>query len=163
MVIGALAGAAHAQVESALSQPFYGKPAYGYSEHGLRLLGRQLLGWGYSETDSVAVQRCAAAAMQQAAVQYEPQPSGDEHPHGQGYNPAALLRITAISAVQRGENGLRVSGLIDTRFGHPPYGRSGGYVNNGYAAAGELSFRCNIGFSGMVSKLRVDPSSAHKE
>ena len=140
-------------------QAIHGKPAYGYSDNSLGVVIGQLLGNRYSETDSMAVKQCAAAAMQQAAVKYQPQSYGNVHPYGEGYNPAALLRITAITDVKRSQNGLRVSGLIDGRFDHAPYGHAYGYQNNGYMPAGDLSFRCDIDYRGIISNLRVH--SAH--
>ena len=143
-------------------QPIYGLPAYGYSETELVASIGQLLGNRFNVTDRTAVQQCASAAMQQAAVQYQPQPSGDAHPYGQGYNTAALMRITAITDVQRRQNGLHVSGLIDGRFGQAPYGHAYGYQNNGYLSAGDLSFRCDIDYRGIVSNLRAHSANAYR-
>ncbi|HZA95297.1 MAG TPA: hypothetical protein VE421_04095 [Burkholderiaceae bacterium] len=154
-MIGGIAASAGAQVHEPHSQPNYGKPAYGFSESGVGTVIGQLLGNQYSVSDRTAVQHCAIAAIQQAAVQYQPQPSGNTHPYGQGYNTEALIRLSAITDVQRQQGGLHVSGRIDNRFGHPPYGRAHGYQNNGYSAAGDLSFRCNIDHRGIVSDLRV--------
>ena len=144
------------------AQSVYGKPAYGYSDSSLGAVIGQLLGSRYSVTDRTAVRQCAIAAMQQAAVQYQPQPSGNAHPYGEGYNPAALMRITAVSEVRRREDGLHVSGLIDNRFGHPPYNHAEGYQNNGYAAAGDLSFRCTIDYRGIVFDLRVHRANNYR-
>jgi hypothetical protein len=143
-------------------QPIYGKPAYGYSETSLRSFIGHLLDDRYSEIDRTAVRQCASAAMQMAAVQYQPQISGNAHPYGHGYNVAALMRLTSITDLRRRENGLRVSGVINSRFGHPPYGHAGGYENNGYAAAGDLTFRCNVDYSGIVYDLRVQRSNSYR-
>ena len=161
-VIGSHALAAGEQAPNAHSQPIYGQPAYGYSDNDLRVIIGQLLGDRYNEADRAAVRRCAAAAMQQAAVQYQPQPSGSEHRYGQGYNPSALSRVTSITRVLRRENGLSVSGLIETRFGHPPYGDAHGFLNNGYAPAGELLFNCSVDHSGLVFNLRIHHSSGER-
>ena len=143
-------------------QPIYGKPAYGYSDNSLRAVIEYLLANRYSETDRTAVQRCASAAMQMAAVQYQPQRSGNAHPYGHGYNVAALMRLTAITDVRRRDNGLRVSGVIDSRFGHPPYGVAIGYEHNGYAPAGDLTFRCNVDYGGIVHDLRVQHANSYR-
>ena len=144
-------------------QPIYGKPAYGYSDGSLRaVIGYLLADHRYSEADRTAVQRCASAAMQMAAVQYQPQRSGNAHPYGHGYNVAALMRLTAITDVRRRDNGLRVSGVIDSRFGHPPYGDAGGYEHNGYAPPGDLTFRCNVDYSGIVHNLRVHHANPYR-
>ena len=143
-------------------QPIYGKPAYGYSDHNLRAVIGYLLAGRYSDIDRTAVQRCASAAMQMAAVQYQPQRSGNAHPHGHGYNVAALMRLTAITDMRRRDNGLRVSGVIDSRFGHPPFGVAGGYEYNGYAPVGDLIFRCNVDYSGIVHNLRVHHPNSYR-
>jgi hypothetical protein len=103
-----------------------------------------------------AVQQCASAAMTQANAQYGPrntygQPSG----YNQGYGYGATMRVTAITAVERRQNGLRVSGLLDSRAGYPPHGQAYGYQNQGYAATGDLSFRCNVDYRGAVTNVRV--------
>src|SRR5688572_6195872 len=56
-------------------QPMHGKPAYGYDHASLGKSMGQLLGNRYNEVDRMSVQQCASAAMQQAAVQYQPQPA----------------------------------------------------------------------------------------
>jgi hypothetical protein len=115
----------------------------------------RLLGDGYNETDRVAVQRCAFAATQQATIQNWPKPDRDSYrldlqrfPDGQGINPAAQMRITAISDVRRSRSGVRVSGVIDGRAVYPLYGPVRG-------AVGDLSFSCYADFSGIVSNLHV--------
>ena len=161
-VIGGLTVPATAQTPNPNPppQPIIGQPVYGYSEPDLSARIGQLLGDLYNVTDRTTVQKCASAAIQQAAVQYPPQPVGF-HPYGEGYNPAALMSITAITHVHRRENGLRVSGMIDSRIGHPYYGSTYGFQNNGYAAAGDLSFRCDVDHSGIVYNLRVNRANAN--
>jgi hypothetical protein len=115
----------------------------------------RLLGEGYSETERVAVQWCALAAIQRATIQYWPRPDDSSYrsvlerfPDGQGVNPAAQMRVTAIRDVQRGRKGMRVSGVIDGRAGYPLYGPIHGVV-------GDLGFSCYVDFSGIVSNLHV--------
>ena len=154
-------------------QPGYGQPGYGYQNQNPNSLGSiigQLLGNRYNVTDRTAVQQCASAAMQQASAQYRPQNGYGQPPYGnaygynnnrgygqgyngQGYNP--MMRVTAITNVERRQNGLRVSGLIDSRGGYPPQGQAYGYQNQGYAATGDLSFRCNVDYRGAVTNVRV--------
>ena len=67
------------------------------------------------------------------------------------------MRLTAITDVRRRDNGLRVSGVIDSRFGHPPYDDAGGYEHNGYAPPGDLTFRCNVDYSGIVHNPKGSP------
>jgi hypothetical protein len=153
--------------------PGYPQQGYGYGQQNpLGQIIGQLLGNRYNVQDRTAVQQCASAAMAQAAAQYAPrnpygQPGYGNQGYGnqgygyqgygyqQGYNPAANMRVTAITNVERRQYGLRVSGLIDSRGGYPPYGQAYGYQNQGYAAAGDLSFRCNVDYRGVVTNLRV--------
>ena len=164
-------------------QPGYGQPGYGYqNQNSLGSIIGQLLGNRYNVTDRTAVQQCASAAMAQASAQYRPQngygqngygqpPYGNAYGYnnnrgygqgynGQGYNP--MMRVTAITNVERRQNGLRVSGLIDSRGGYPPQGQAYGYQNQGYAATGDLSFRCNVDYRGAVTNLRVRRANTYR-
>jgi len=114
----------------------------------------QLLGNRYSVTDRQAVRQCANAARNQALGQYGGygQGYGGYSQSGRGY--AANLRVTAITSVERRSSGLRINGMLG----------SGGYANQsgqyGYqngSAAGDLSFRCNVDYRGVVSDIRVRP------
>lgn len=151
----------HGQPADEYRQPIYGKPVYGYSENALREIVDRLLGGRYNVSDRTAVEHCAIAAMQQAAVQYQPSENGP-HPYGQGYNPAATMRVTAITNVQRREDMLLVSGVIDSRLGHPHFGYTYSYQSNGYVAPGELSFGCDIDYRGIVSNLRVQRANVYR-
>src|SRR4030095_2850442 len=116
-------------------------------------------------TDRTKVQQCATAAVAQASAQYRPQNGYGQLPYGNAYGyhdnrynqayPAWMMRVTAITNVERRNNGLRVSGLLDSRSGYPPHGQAYGYQNNGYAATGDLSFRCNVDYRGAVTNVRV--------
>ena len=89
--------------------------------------------------------------------------SSNPYGYNQGYNQgyAANMRVTAITNVERRNNGLRVSGLLDSRGGsYPPYGQAYGYQNRGYAATGDLSFRCNVDYRGAVSNVRINRNRA---
>ena len=161
-------------------QPGYGQPGYGYQNQNPNSLGSiigQLLGNRYNVTDRTAVQQCASAAMQQASAQYRPQNGYGQPPYGnaygynnnrgygqgyngQGYNP--MMRVTAITNVERRQNGLRVSGLIDSRGGYPPQGQAYGYQNQGYAATGDLSFRCNVDYRGAVTNVRIRRANTYR-
>ena len=154
-------------------QPGYGQPGYGYqNQNSLGSIIGQLLGNRYNVTDRTAVQQCASAAMAQANAQYRPQNGYGQPPYGnaygynnnrgynQGYNP--MMRVTAITNVERQRSGLRVSGLIDSRGGYPPQGQAYGYQNQGYAATGDLSFRCNVDYRGAVTNLRVRRANTYR-
>ena len=156
-------------------QPGYGQQGYGYgNQGGLGQIIGQLLGHRYNVTDRTAVQQCASAAMAQASAQYAPrdpygQPGygyqqgyGYNQGYNQGYNPGANMRVTAITNVERRSNGLRVSGLLDSRGGYPPYGQAYGYQNQGYATTGDLSFRCNVDYRGVVTNVRVRRANRYR-
>ena len=150
-------------------QPGYGY-GYGYNQQNGSLAGiiGQLLGNRYNVTDRTAIQQCASAAMAQASAQYRPRnaPFGNAYGYqNQGYNQgyyAPNMRVTAITNVERRRNGLRVSGLLDSRAGMPPYGQAYGYQNQGYAATGDLSFRCNVDYRGAVSNVRIRRANTYR-
>jgi len=153
-------------------QQGYGQQGYGYGQPGYSQQGDlgsiigQLLGNRYNVNDRTAVQQCASAAMAQASSQYRPQPYGNAYGYNnnrgyqQGYAPN--MRVTAITNVERRNNGLRVSGLLDSRGGYPPHGQAYGYQNNGYAATGDLSFRCNVDYRGAVTNVRVRRANSYR-
>jgi hypothetical protein len=154
-------------------QSGYGQPGYGYQDpNGLGTIIGQLLGNRYNVTDRTAVQQCASAAMTQASAQYRPQNGYGQPPYGNayGYNNnrgyqqgyAPNMRVTAITNVERRNNGIRVSGLLDSRAGYPPNAQAYGYQNNGYAATGDLSFRCNVDYRGAVTNVRVRRANTYR-
>ena len=154
-------------------QPGYGQPGYGYQDpNGLGAIIGQLLGNRYNVTDRTAVQQCASAAMRQAAAQYRPQNAYGQPPYGNayGYNNnrgyqqgyAPNMRVTAITNVERRNNGVRVSGLLDSRAGYPPHAQAYGYQNQGYAATGDLSLRCNVDYRGAVTNVRVRRANTYR-
>ena len=156
-------------------QQGYGQPGYGYQDqNSLGAIIGQLLGNRYTVTDRTAVQQCASAAMAQANAQYRPQngygqPYGNAYGYnntrGYGYNQGygMNMRVTAITNVERRQSGLRVSGLIDSRGGsYPPHGQAYGYQNQGYAATGDLSFRCNVDYRGAVTNVRVRRANTYR-
>ena len=179
--IGGLAAPAAAQYapypqplpgQPVYGQPVYGQPGYaqpyGYNNNPVNQIINQLLGNRYNVSDRTAISQCASAAIQQAGVQYQRQPYGNAYGYNnnrgynQGYNGAANMRVTAITDVQRRQNGLRVSGLIDSRGGYAPYGQAYGYQNQGYAATGDLSFRCNVDYRGTVTNVRINRANAYR-
>ena len=162
-------------------QTYPGYPGYpGYQQpYGGNVIDQvigQLLGNRYNVTDRSAIARCASAAMVQAQQQYRGGFSGYGaygQGYGQGYSPYGQgitvpgMRVTAITDVQRRSNGLRVRGLIDSGFsgyggyGGQPYGGYG-YQNQGYAAAGDLSFRCNVDYRGAVTNVRINRANTYR-
>jgi hypothetical protein len=79
-----------------------------------------------------------------------------------GYNHA--MRVTSITGVQRRNNGLRVSGLMSSGYAGQ-YGNQYGDQSRGYAqayAAGDLSFRCNVDYSGQVTNVRIGRTNSYR-
>ena len=141
---------------------------YGYgNQGGIGGIIDQLLGNRYNVNDRSAVSRCAGAAMQQAQARYTPYNQGYNQGYGnQGYayNQRGYgIRVTAITNVERRSNGLRVRGLLDTgRGGYGNQGYNGqGYGAQGYAN-GDLTFRCNVDYRGVVSGLKIDRNTNYR-
>lgn len=156
-------------------QQGYPPQGYAYPPQGQNVIGQmigQLLGNRYQANDRHAVERCASAAMAQANAQYRRDPYGQGYGNqgygygNQGYPPQAAMRVTAITEVRRRNNGVRVSGLLDSRGGYgQPYGNAYGYQGQGYqdpryAAQGDLSFRCNVDYRGAVTNVRIGRNQA---
>lgn len=141
--------------------PAYGQPGYGYGQqeygqgYGQNQVGSiidQLLGNRYTVSDRTAVSRCAQAAMTQAGAQYG---NGYGQHYGGGYNRSGMMRVTAITGVQRRWNGLRVSGTMTSgaRYGGQ-YGYENAYQNRGSAGV-SASFRCTVDSRGAVTNIRI--------
>ncbi len=166
-------------------QQGYGYPQQGYGGGGaIEQVINQLLGNRYNVNDRTAVRQCASAAAQQASAQYGRygrQGYGQQgygqnygygqqgYPQGYRYNPMTSMRVTAITNVERRRSGLRVSGLLDSRRGYGDHsggysgdhsgGYGGAYQNQGHAPGGDLSFRCNVDYRGMVTNIRIRPNN----
>jgi hypothetical protein len=163
--------------------PGYGYQNQGYNNGGIGQIIDQLLGNRYNVSDRNAVSRCASAAVAQARARYMPQGYGQGYGQGyqgqgypgqgypgqgyNGYNQGRGIRVTAITNVERRSNGLRVRGLLDSRGGYNRYQGQGyseyqgqGY-NNGYAN-GDLTFRCNVDYRGVVTNLRIERNSGYR-
>ena len=158
--IATAAAPAAAQYNPYPNQPGYNYPAYpgqaypgygynqGYTGNPVTDIIDQLLGNRYNVTDRQAVRQCARAAQAQAQGQYG---GGYGNRYGQGYA-APALRVTAITDVERRSNGLRIRGTLGSGYG----GRYGnGYGYQGQAYGGDISFRCNVDYRGVVTDLRV--------
>ena len=180
-VAAAVPAAAQNPYPSPYAQPAYPQgyayPQQGYAypnqaQPGVGQIISQLLGNRYQTNDRNAVERCATAAMTQASAQYGRNGYGQGYGYpnqgngygNQGYYPAQM-RVTAITDVKRRNNGVRVSGLLDSQYGaRPPYGNAYGYQGQGqgqaYAAQGDLTFRCNVYYRGAVSNVRIGRNSA---
>jgi len=157
------------QYQQPYQQSYPGQSGYGnqygygqgYQQNPVGQIIDQLLGNRYNVTDRDAVSRCASAAMAQAAAEYRG--NGHDQGYGQnraygGYNNAETMRVTSITDVQRRNSGLRVSGLMSSRYGGQ-YGNQYGYQNRGY---GDVSFRCNVDYRGAVTNVRIGRNRAYR-
>jgi hypothetical protein len=157
--IGFLAAPAAAQYAQPYAQPYAQQPYagygqqqpygynQGYTQNPVGQIIDSLLGNRYNVSDRQAVSQCASAAMAQAAARY------GGNGYNQGYNRgyAGAMRVTAITDVQRRNNGLRVTGLMSSGS---QYGGQYAYQNRGYGAQ-QLSFRCNVDYRGAVTNIRI--------
>jgi len=156
--------------QQAYPQPVYPQQAYpgynqGYSSgNPVTDIIDQLLGNRYSVTDRQAVRQCSNVARIQANSQYGSYGYGQQRYGQGGYNgynqqiAASSLRVTAITNVERRSNGLRVSGLMSNSYASQynqygnQYGGQYAYQNRGY---GDVSFRCNVDYRGVVTNIRI--------
>ena len=95
--------------------------------------------------DRVAVDQCARAAEAKVSHDFRPSRYGYQ---GQGYDNRGygnhnMARVVGITGVERRNNGLRVSGIIDSgrnyhrgAYGQQGYGAPQGYPQQGYAPQG---------------------------
>ena len=174
----AFAGAASAPL---VAQPYYPQPGYpqpgypgyqypgqpgypgyqypgqpGYGQNPIGQVIDQLLGNRYNVSDRQAVRQCAMAAVNQA----QSQGYNQGYNRGYGYNNQGfarpMMRVTAITDVQRRNYGVRVRGLLDSGYSGGQYG----YQNrSGY---GDLSFRCDVDYRGGVSNVRIDRNNGYR-
>jgi hypothetical protein len=165
-----IATPAAAQYNPYPNQPGYNYPAYpgqpyqgygynqgynqGYTGNPVTDIIDQLLGNRYNVTDRQAVRQCARAATAQAQNQYGGG-YGNRYGYNQGFAPPSL-RVTAITDVERRSNGLRVRGVLSSgyqgQYGNGNQGYGNPYGNRGY---GDLTFRCNVDYRGVVTDVRV--------
>lgn len=142
------------------------------------IVDRQL-GARYGASDKEAVARCVTAALAQGAILYGVNGyAGTEGYAGYAgaYRPGAAgvpgfpgiattMRVSAITAVQRRWDGMRVKGLIDSGVDY-----QGGHGSQAYQGAGaggqpyatrhpsnnDLAFRCNLDTAGLVTSMHVE-------
>src|SRR5881628_40161 len=157
------------QYQQPYSQGYaYGQQGYAYGQQGynqnpITAIVDSLLGNRYNVTDRQAVSRCASAAVTQAQARYGAAYNGYSNNgyngryQGQGYNNGyAALRVTSITDVQRRNNGLRVSGMLGSGAGYNNQAYGNQAYGRGYGQAyGQLSFRCNVDYSGAVTGVRI--------
>jgi hypothetical protein len=145
----------------------------------IRQIVDQQLGARYGASDKEAIGRCATAALAEGAILYGVNGyAGTDGYAGYAgtYRPgeagvpgfpgiATTMRVSAITAVQRRSDGMRVKGLIDSGVDY-----RGGYGGEAYQGAGgggqpyatrhpsnnDLEFRCNLDAAGLVTSMRVE-------
>lgn len=145
----------------------------------IRRIVDQQLGARYGASDKEAVARCATAALAQGAILYGVNGYAGTEGYAAyvgAYRPgeagvpgfpgiATHMRVTAITAVQRRADGMRVKGLIDSGVVY-----RGGYGGEAYDGPGvggqrygtlhpsnnDLAFRCNLDTAGLVTSMHVE-------
>lgn len=147
-------------------QPYPGQPypgqqyPYGYNGTVGSMID-QLLGNRYNVTDRQAISQCAGAALNEAHRRYGYANGyngyGGYNGYTSGYGGHGPGRVTAITDVERRSYGLRVHGLIGMGRGYNGYGNAYG---SGYGY-GELNFRCDVDYRGVVTSLRVGNENHH--
>ena len=192
-----LTGSAGLAMAIGLAVPAAAQPApygYGYpnqpyatNQNGgvVGALINQVLGGGrygaYGQgNDRVAVDQCARAAETRATRDFRPNGYGyqgngyNQQGYGygqQGYGYNGSARVVGITGVERRNNGLKISGLINSGMGYQGgYPNQGypnqGYANNGYGQqayanqAADLRFSCKIDYRGMISDVRINRNVA---
>ena len=145
----------------------------------IRQVVDQQLGARYGASDKEAVARCATAALAEGAILYGVNGyAGTDGYAGYAgaYRPGEAgvpgfpgivtkMRVSAITAVQRRSDGMRVKGLIDSGvdylggYGGEAYqgtGPGGQAYATRYPSNNDLVFRCNLDTAGLVSSLHVE-------
>jgi hypothetical protein len=145
----------------------------------IRQIVDQQLGARYGASDRVAVARCVTAALAEGAILYGVNGyAGTDGYAGYAgaYRPGAAgvpgfpgiattMSVSAITAVQRRSDGMRVKGLIDSGVDYR--GGYGGQAYQGVGAGGQpyatrhpsnndLAFRCNLDTAGLVTSMHVE-------
>ncbi|MES2905220.1 MAG: hypothetical protein V4696_13625 [Pseudomonadota bacterium] len=199
MMVGSASLAMLAGAAAPAAAQQYGYPQYDnqYGNQNGGVVGQiinQVLGGGrygsYGQgNDRMAVDQCARAAEARVSGDRNYRPYGQSQ-YGQGYNNnRSNARVVAVTQVTRANNGLRVTGLIDTGrnwrgqgqngYGNPGYDnqypqqgynqgidpRFGGFGNQGYANAAqyaELRFNCRVDFRGQVTRLNVERNTGFR-
>ena len=167
VLAGGLAAPAAAQVYGqpypqtyppGLRRPAYGgypaplRRQYGYGNQGvIGSIIDGLIGNRYNVSDRQAVRQCAYAAVQRAESQYRPYFGGQPYAY-QGYN--GYVRVTAItdvsSPVQRPGPGARAARYGARRLAELRRRRCR------RRGRGDLSFRCDVDYSGRVYNVDLD-------
>lgn len=132
-------------------QPGYPYPDQNYGAEGtIGAIIDSLIGNRYNVSDRQAIRQCAFAAVQRAQSGYPGY--SQAYP---GYN--NYIRVTAITAVQRRSNGIRVHGMLGNgRVYNQPYDPR--FPNGGRWGTGEVGFRCDVDYRGYVRNVRLEPA-----
>lgn len=169
-----------AAADSAVQEPAaQSAPAPFIAPPAIRQIVDQHLGAGYPATEREAVARCVTAALAEGAILYGVNGyagtdgyagyAGAYRPGASGVpgfpGIATTMKVSAITAVQRRSDGMRVKGLIDSGVDY-----RGGYGGQAYQGAGaggqayatghpsnnDLEFRCNLDTAGLVTSMHVE-------
>ena len=158
MLAGGLGMAALAAAAPAAAQ--YGYPAYGYPAYGQPAYGAPY-GNAYGYYSNAAAEQMAA---QRCATEVETRLRRGTNVGGLltsilGVRTAAAGRVLSIRDVKSTNVSMRVRGIADSgrmARNYGPYGYGAyGAVGYNYAAAGDLSFKCNVDYQGRIRDVDI--------
>jgi hypothetical protein len=145
----------------------------------IRQVVDQQLGSRYGASDKEAVARCVTGALAQGAILYGVNGYAGTEGYAAyvgAYRPGAVgvpgfpgiatnMKVSAITAVQRRSDGMRVKGFIDSGvdyrggYGGEAYqgpGPGGQAYANRHPSNNDLAFRCNLDTAGLVTSMHVE-------
>jgi len=186
IVLAAIAGASTPAVAQAITQDRLAPtaapqplPVPFIAPAPIREIVDRQLGARYGASDKEAVARCVTAALAQGAILYGVNGYAGTEGYAAyvgAYRPGAAgvpgfpgiathMRVSAITAVQRRSDGMRVKGLIDSGVDYR--GAYGGEAYQGTGPGGQpyatrhpsnndLAFRCNLDTAGLVTSMHVE-------
>ena len=147
--LAAVAPAAAQYYPYSYSPYSYSSNPYGYSSYGYRT---------YGVNSNVAAQQCSAAVQNRLASRTS---IGQILGSLVGLPTSAYGRVTAITSTTPTRSGMRIRGLASSgRYAYNNYGPYGygayGALGYNYAAAADLSWRCDVDYRGYVRDVDIN-------
>jgi hypothetical protein len=153
ILAGGLGMAAIAAATPAAAQ--YGYPAYGYPSYGAPY-GNAYGYYSNAAAEQMAAQRCAAEVETRL---HRGTNVGGILASILGARTAPAGRVLQIRDVKSTNVSMRVRGIADSgrmAYNHGPYGYGAyGALGYNYAAAGDLSFKCNVDYQGRIRDVDI--------
>ena len=153
--LGLAAIAAAAPAAAQYGYPQYGYPAYGQPSYGAPY-GNAYGYYSNAAAEQMAAQRCAAEVETRLRRGTN---VGGLLASILGVRTAQAGRVLTIRDVKSTNVSMRVRGIADSgRMAHNygPYGYGAyGAVGYNYAAAGDLSFKCNVDYQGRIRDVDI--------